>query len=755
MMIVLRFNPGIPARGPLVTKAWIAMTVSERPELPRFRPRARLLQLLGDQLIGSSRLAVFELVKNAYDADASTVDLTFSDLGGENERIVIRDNGEGMSRDIITDVWLEPGADYREIQRREKRRSKKFHRLPLGEKGVGRFAVHKLGNHIELRTKRQGLPELTVLIDWQQYAQHRYMDQAPITVTESEEPVFKARETGTQITISGLRTEWKRGDIRRLWRNVKSISSPTKAPESFQVRLHVPEHKDWLEGLLDTPEFLDRAMWSFVFSYDDGKYEWDYTFTPLPGIRLEKHRKKSGSAAALKLPPQYQRMFATKNDQGKDVKRVIAEKGFTQIARNGVKKEQIGPVLGEFYGFDRDKEVLNLIAEADSLTGFLDENGGVRVYRDGVRVYNYGERAAGDDWLGLDQRRVNIPTRRISNNIIIGAIDVSLSESGDPDVGLIEKTNREGFVENEALEKLKAIVLGALIEFENLREHDKDNIRKVLKTLPETTIGDLNDPINALKEELAKRNLSDALGNHLTAIEYKFNEMKEIMTHAGNAGLNLGILFHEIDRGVKGLTADIRKKAPMPQLLSRAEHLSQLLDGFSTLLRKDRKKLHRIKSILQESKLLNENRFQIHDVIFSCPVLTGEQKDFGINASMGMLLGALSNLIDNSIYWLQVRWPETKGKSKRAIYIGTTDYYEEGPALVIADNGPGLPPDPSTLVRPFVTLKPDGMGLGLYYVNLVCELNDARLVIGPNREDVGIPPAYDGAAFAIIFNKKA
>src|SRR5262249_12793344 len=124
--------------------------------------------------------------------------------------------------------------------------------------------------------------------------------------------------------------------------------------------------------------------------------------------------------------------------------------------------------------------------------------------------------------------------------------------------------------------------------------------------------------------------------------------------------------------------------------------------------------------------------------------------------SFGMLLGALSNMIDNSIYWLQVRWPERqRGVKRRAIYIGTTDYFEDGPALVIADNGSGLPSDTADLVKPFVTMKPDGMGLGLYYVNLVCELNNARLVTSPNREDVGIPKAYDGAAFAIVFNRSS
>src|SRR5665213_558707 len=720
----------------------------------KFRPRARLLQMLGDQLIGSIRLAVFELVKNAYDADASKVSVVFQDVDTSEAQIIIRDNGEGMDRDILTGVWLEPGADYREIQRRDNVRSKKFHRLPLGQKGVGRFAVHKLGSKIEVRTKRAGKQELTVLIDWLEYTKNKYMDEAFIVVKDSAVPIFAAEETGTQINISELRTIWTRGDARRLWRNVKSISSPTKTPESFNVELDVPEHQNWLKGLLDTPDFLDRAMWHFVFSYENGKFEWEYNFNPLPGIKIAAQHKASEPATALKLSPEDQKTFATIDESGKEKKRIVAGEYFTRTTFDQTGREQIGTVLGDFYSFDRDKPVLDLMAEARSVTEFLDESGGVRVYRDGVRVYNYGERAAGDDWLGLDQRRVNIPTRRLSNNILIGSVDISLAESGDPDVGLVEKTNREGFFENDAFQKFKAVVLGALIEFENLREQDKRNIRKVLKTVTEKTIGDLEDPLNSLRSELEKRNLSEALGNHLKAIERKFNQMKEVMTHAGNAGLNLGILFHEIDRGVKGLTSDIRKNAPMKSLLARAEHLSQLLDGFSTLLRKDRKKIHRIKDILQESRLLNENRFDIHSVIFSCPVLTGEQPDFEVNVSFGMLLGALSNLIDNAIYWLQVRWPETRGKpANRAIYIGTTDYFEEGPANVIDDNGNGLPADTTELTKPFVTLKPYGMGLGLYYVNMVCELNNARLIISPDREDVGIPSAYDGAAFAIIFSR--
>ena len=101
-------------------------------------------------------------------------------------------------------------------------------------------------------------------------------------------------------------------------------------------------------------------------------------------------------------------------------------------------------------------------------TDYLDENGGVRVYRDDILDYNYGE--LGDDSLGLDLRRVNSPIRRISSNIVIGAVNLSLKDS----TALVEKTNREGFVDNAACERLKRIVLGVLGKLEAEREEDKE-----------------------------------------------------------------------------------------------------------------------------------------------------------------------------------------------------------------------------------------------------------------------------------------
>ena len=94
-----------------------------------------------------------------------------------------------------------------------------------------------------------------------------------------------------------------------------------------------------------------------------------------------------------------------------------------------------------------------------------------RVYRDGVRVYDYGE--PGNDWLELGTRRVNIPTKKISNNVIIGAIHLKRHQSDS----LIEKTNREGFIEDDAYHCFCDAVLYVIDKIESLRNADKEKVQ--------------------------------------------------------------------------------------------------------------------------------------------------------------------------------------------------------------------------------------------------------------------------------------
>ncbi len=690
-----------------------------------------MLQLLGDELIGSPRLAVFELVKNAYDADATEVVVRLELASGGEPTIIVTDDGDGMSLDLLRSVWLVPGDDHRRRQREEGRRSAKHHRLPLGEKGLGRFAVHKLGNRIEVITRAAGSDECAVDIDWNELIEKPFLDEAPVTVRQRPAKRFVEGRTGTRIRIWELRgAEWTRGEVRRLSNQITSICSPFEEPGGFRAKLEVPGHEAWIEDLPDFEEILNRATWKFAFRLGErGRFDFDYQFRGVPGLDLaERQVTKRGDR--LKLPPVSKR--------GRASSRVVATADTTR---------GIGPVTGEFHVFDRDREVLRRLGDTRLMTGYLDENGGVRVYRDGIRVYNYGER--GDDWLGLDLRRVNIPTRRISRNIILGAVHLSVESSAD----LVEKTNREGFVENEACARLREIVLGALGALEEERQIDKGRIRHLTKK-PNDAVSQINKPIAELRHALDERGARATFEPYVAKIERDYVDMQETLLTAGMSGLNLAVVFHEVERGVRVLHRVIAEGRDLAGAVRQAEELIRMLDGFSTLLRRDSKRRHRASRLAAEAQRFNLLRLRHHRIRLNCPVLHGVD-DFESRYAFGLVLGALNNLIDNALYWMRVRWPELpedQAASKRRLFLGASHDLRHGPALVVADTGVGFQDVPELVTRPFFTRKPDGMGLGLYYANLAMELNGGRLTF-PERGEVNVPDECDGAVVAMVFKE--
>ena len=697
-----------------------------------FRPRARMLQLLGDELLSSARLAVFELVKNAYDADATEVFVRLDLTSGRNPTITVRDDGEGMTLDILQSVWLVPGNEHRQKQRHSHQRTPKHGRLPLGEKGLGRFAVHKLGNRISMVTRAQNSDECVIKINWDELIAHPFLDEAPVKITIRPPEVFTGSKTGTQIQIDELRTDWTRGEVRRLHNQITSICSPFEDSSGFQAVLEVPGNEGWIGDLPDVSEILNRAIWKFSFRLENGKFDWKYEFRQVPGLRLKSRKvEKSGEKLIL----------LQRTRKGRKRKEAVADEATFQ---------GIGPVTGEFYVYDRDKEVLRRLVNIQLLTGYLDDMGGIRVYRDGMRVYNYGEHD--DDWLGLDLRRVNNPTRRISRNIILGAIHLSLKKS----TGLIEKTNREGFVENDACDQLKDIVLGILAAFELERQFDKDHIRQLTAKQDDPTTAEIEKTVENLRQELDRRGFRDTFEPYLAKIKKDYRSMQETLLSAGMSGLNLAVVFHEVERGVRTLHQVIVDGANMERAARQARDLMHLLDGFAVLLRRNSKEQHSARKLVEATRRVNSLRFRHHGILFVCPLLDGGTEGFQSRFAFNLVLGALNNLIDNALYWLRVRWTDRQAggeSSERKLYIGLSDDFEAGPAIVVADNGAGFREDaPEHLARPFFTRKPEGMGLGLYYTNLVMELNEGQLVF-PQPGEVEIPDGFDGAVVALIFKE--
>jgi len=670
-----------------------------------------MLLLLGDQLIRDPGIAVFELVKNAYDADSPDARVTMSRIiDKDSGKIVVEDSGTGMDYETVTNDWLEPGTDYRALQRKAGERTQKYGRLPMGEKGVGRFAAHKLGNNIMLITRKKNLPEVVVEFNWGDFKKHRYLSEAPVKIQEQSPQVFTGRRTGTRIEITRLSNTWTRGMVRELSRAVTSICSPFDKRGEFKAELILTENRDWLKGLLTVDSVLEYALFRAECDIFGRSLTYEYEFTPLAAMDKVK-------------PRQDKKMMDLKLDSAVD---------FEWMERN------IGPIHLDLYIFDRDPRILALgVTDKKGLKEYLDEAGGIRVYRDGIRVYDYGE--PGNDWLDLGGRRVNIPTKRISNNLVIGAVALQIENSPS----LIEKTNREGFVDNAAFRSFRKAVEFAVTQIAWERNQDKTRIRNEhsSKKLKEPVLADLTE----LRDLVEKKNLTKDLGAYLDRIEADFVVIRDRFLTSASAGLSLSVVIHEVEKGVEVLVKAVKEEKTSPRIKRLAKHLADLVEGFAYLIRKSGTGREKAGSMISRAMFNTELRLDVHKIRVT---VDNRQGDFEVKCSRRLIISTLMNLIDNSIWWLANKWG--KLENRKRIYIGISKEFKGGPAIVVADNGPDFMDPPEYLIEPFLSRKPDGMGLGLHLADQVMKVQGGKLVF-PEPGDISLPKGFNGAVVALVF----
>lgn len=690
---------------------------------------------MGDQLIGRDYLAIFELVKNAYDADATRASVSLMGLENGDASISVQDDGEGMSENIIVNRWLEIGNNHREIQRIKGRRTKRFGRLPLGEKGLGRIACHKLGRRVEVVTRRASYPELRIRIKWDDLLEEKYLEDARVEIETIKPPtVFKGRQHGTRITVSDLRqSEWPRREVRSLYRAITNICSPFDGAGDFHATLDVPTREHWLDGMHSVEDLVEGTPWKFSFILEEGGFEWDYEFiAPARWTkRLQGRSAASKKGERLLLP------------HGPRTKKIVHDESMLR---------GIGPISGKIYAYDRDSKILREYPQIQAVKQFLNQQAGIRVYRDGIRVFNYGEPR--DDWLGLDLRRVNRPTDRLSRNIVFGGVNISLEGSSfdEEGKGLREKSNREGFDENEDFEKFRNLVLAIINKFEIERAQDKKRLRQAIEGVRESFERPVETPVGELRTRIGKTEYAEELLPLLDKVEADYADMKELLLRAGMAGVNLAIVVHEVQRGVVSLYEAIRSNADSGDLVKQAQRLVQIFETIAGLLRQKGTKKADIREVVQTAvKSISRRRFERHQVKTECdlPIFN---PPFTVTGSFDLLLGAVINLIDNSLYWLRVRYPEVEhdGSPVRRLFIGISEEQEGSRSLVVADNGPGFSVDPHVLAEPFVTQRPEGSGLGLYYASLATQLCGGTLGF-PDPVDLDLPEWVDGAVIAMTF----
>jgi len=366
-----------------------------------FRPRARLLKLIGAELISDDVLAITELVKNAHDADASSVALEFHGVTRPEGTIIVRDDGHGMDLEVLHGHWMEPAGT---LKWRAEGRITRAGRRVLGEKGVGRFAADKLARTLELVSRRNGdAREIRAIFDWDEFDSETRM-LSEVKSRWEVRPASELPRHGTILRMTGLRTPWNERMFRRLCTRLARLRSPFRELDSFTIRIDSDEFPQYSGELRSS--ILDRAPYR-IDAIFDGKQTVD--------INLNNSRS-------------------------------------VEHLWNGHGDLKCGPVRVRLFGFDLETESIARIGPRMEVRAWLKEWSGVSVYRDGFRVWPYGE--PHDDWLRLDQRRVNNPVVRLSNNQVVGFVEIT--RDGNPE--LVDQTNREGLLHSTSFDDLRRLL---------------------------------------------------------------------------------------------------------------------------------------------------------------------------------------------------------------------------------------------------------------------------------------------------------
>lgn len=705
-----------------------------------------IINLLGDELIGSDSLALFEIVKNSYDADSKIVVIHLNHILSSDGNIIVEDMGNGMTPDVIENAWLTIGTDYK---RKELKQSPIFHRTSLGNKGVGRLAAYRLANKIKVETQpRDDMFGSMLTINWKNLVRGgSSIDDLAVDVEHGLTNLIPGGH-GTRITLSDLKCHnWNASKVKALVSQLQGIQNPFSAKDNFKIEVKSddPRVQEWIDSVTPSSEIVKNSLFKFEFSISQSNskledfafLDWSYSFNPTNfpvSTKIDENIKKG------KQPLDIDAKEFIAYD--KDVK----ERFFL---KNNL-LDGIGKITGCFYAFSRDGKILDLIYGSGKRTlinSYLDQNGGVKIFRDNIRVYNYGE--PNDDWLGINLSRATKMNAHFAKNQIIGAINLNLAETKD---SLVEKTNREGFIENETFDILTRIVKAIYHHFERTSAADKEKLLKVIDKNAVTRKIGFSESIRELEEKLKQKNLDGEFSALVGKVRKDYDNMREVMLSSGMNGLNLTIVFHEVEREMGFIRNDIMKKdCDIDNIRLRIKSLMDLIEKFMPILKQNRITPVKASKLASRAESIHWSRFKFHDVLFSNRFTDSNVSDFIVKGPSGLLLGALSNLIDNAIYWSRER--RIKAENIRPAIMLTADTtHFDGPALVIADNGRGFQMEPDEMILPFRTLKPSGMGIGLYYVSLVMETIGGKLLF-PNAKDIELPEVYDGACVALVFPK--
>ena len=674
----------------------------------------RVIAHLGEDLIKDESIALLELVKNSYDAKATycKVDFVF-DAWGRLETITVEDNGTGMDLNTIETVWLVIGTDNKKNQLKREIDG----RMPLGEKGIGRLGVHKLGRRINVYSKAIDSREVYVNIDWSKLAESKEIDDFKVDYgyQEATNLHFCGENTGTILEITDLKGEWNRRKLRTVFRNLTSLNSPFEnQSDSFEVKV-TTQGANPFAGLPNLQEILEAGMYFGHCVMIGSKIEeFHYEFKPWSNLDRIDGR-------VVNALDEYDRTIIHKVEEESDNNKIVKHEEILDLGVYGIGRIEFDIVI-----FEKDNAIFNLMnLEKRALNDYLKNNSGIRVYRDNMRVFNYGE--PGNDWLGIDQKRLMRAGGSVSNNILIGSVSLQRKSS----FGLREKTNREGFIEDEPFFAFVDAVRYALDLLVAQRNQDRFNLMSIYKQgvqrSTEPVIGELSEVITLIKEKVEDEADQKEILSYLYRMENQYNEVRDTLIHSANIGINLGGAVHELGKQMAALKGFI-KAGNVEKVKEVAGLLDSIIERYASMMVKSEIKPTDLSEIVQLVIEHNMFRFKDHNIrLFS----NYKKQTLFAKLSKTETISALNNLIDNSIYWVC-----RSRQADRKIGVFLTESIQGYSSVLVCDNGPGFKLPAELAVRAFVSGKPlnEGMGLGLYISQQTMHQMNGKLLIQQDNE---------------------
>ena len=474
------------------------------PKFQHFSIDAKTLIHLGRDSIKDHTTALIELVKNSYVADGNHVEVGVYCSNG-NDLIRVSDNGFGMTKIQLLNSWLRIGFS-------NKRESKisDLGRRKTGEKGIGRISTDRLGAMLELKTKTPEDGIIGLKVNWDDFdVEGQDIFDINIEITKPDTINIPKKngvdsQSGTEISITKLRQTWSARNIENLYYELSALTPPFNEVEDFEVSL-ANDVTEVFSGKVQS-DFFKAAEIELTAIYDGKGSDIIYNIK-------DKYSEKE-TTEFIKWQTLLERL--PKRDTNTDISEDLS----------------LGPV---------SIKLLFFLREAASLTGtslrltdlrnFLDNNAGIKIYRDNfaVKPYGFPNSQFGYDWLDLGDRKIRNPAGvgraeeyMASPNQLVGAVFISR----DKNPKLIDSAAREGLVESEEFAEMKAFVMGSILMMESYRAKIYPQIQKDKKK----------------KEPSSAHQDAEKIKKQLLSVKEDLNTIKDEIEKKGETAKSVGFL---------------------------------------------------------------------------------------------------------------------------------------------------------------------------------------------------------------------